>query len=172
MYTNFITELSMVSNVEGKVVPTFTDWLIKTGLGQFEKKLRQVGIKDVSSFTELDNDDLNEMKINDAKSRLSLMSVAQYMSEKSTGLSHKQLPLLMKQDSMEPTSFSEHSDKVSIAIVGSSGSGKTNLAVQFISGKYIYVHVDIFSRYHTWKKFGEMHVWLKLIQKRIVTKNL
>ena len=125
----------------GKWIPSFTDWLIKTGLGQFEKKMRQVGIKDVSSFTELDNDDLNEMKINDAKSRLALMSVAQYMNEKSKVSSHKHHPLLMKQDSMEPTSFSEHSDKLSIAIVGSTGSGKTNLAVQFISGKYIYTYM-------------------------------
>ena len=127
--------------MKGKAVSTFSDWLIKTGLGQFEKKLRQVGIKDVSSFTELDNDDLNEMKIDDAKSRLALMSVAKYMNEKSTGLSHKQLPLLMKQDNMEPTSFNEHSDKVSIAIIGSSGSGKTNLAVQFIYGNYMYMYL-------------------------------
>lgn len=146
IHINFVTGLSMAHKVEGlgKGIPTFTDWLIKTGLGQFERKLRQVGIKDVSSFTELNNDDLNEMKINDAKSRLALMSVAQYVNEKSKVLSHKQLPLLMKQDSMEPTSFTEHSDKVSIAIVGSTGSGKTNLAIQFVSGKYIriYIHVD------------------------------
>ena len=135
LHINFITELFM----KGKAVPTFSDWLIETGLGQFEKKLRQVGIKDVSSFTQLDNDDLNEMKINDAKSRLALMSVAHYMNKKSTGLSHKQLPLLMKQGIMDSTSFSEHSDKVSIAIVGSTGSGKTNLAVQFISGNYMYM---------------------------------
>ena len=116
---------------------TLTDWLIRTGLGQFETRLRQIGIKDVTSFTELDADDLNEMEITDVKCWLALMSAAQYVNEKSKGISHKQLPLFMKQDSMEPTSFNEHTDKVSIAVVGSGGSGKTNLAVQFISGKYI-----------------------------------
>lgn len=131
-----VTDFMMAYKVEGKGMMTFTDWLIKTGLGQFEARLRRIGIKDISSFTELDSDDLNEMKIDDMKSRLALMSVAQYVNEKSKGLSHKQLPLLMKQDSMEPTSFSERSDKISIAIVGSAGSGKTNLAVQFISGKF------------------------------------
>ena len=145
LHINFITELFM----KGKAVSTFSDWLIKTGLGQFEKKLRQVGIKDVSSFTHLDNDDLNEMKINDVKSRLALMSVAHYMNEKSTGLSHKQLPLLMKQGIVDSTSFSEHSDKLSIAIVGSTGSSKTNLAVQFISGNYMYMYLWVLvHRYH------------------------
>lgn len=129
----------MAHKAAGKGTLTFTDWLIRTGLGQFEAHLRQVGIKDVSSFTELDIDDLNEMKIKDAKSRQTLMSVAQYVNEKSKGSSHKQVPLFMKQDSMEPTSFNEHSDKVSIGIVGSCGSGKTNLAVQFISGKCNYM---------------------------------
>lgn len=120
--------------VEGKEMPTLTDWLIRTGLGQFETRLRQIGIKDVISFTELDADDLNEMEITDVKCRLALMSAVQYVNEKSKGISHKQLPLFIKQDSMEPTSFSEHMDKASIAIVGSGGSGKTNFTVQFISG--------------------------------------
>ena len=131
----------MAYKVEGKGTPTLTDWLIRTGLGQFETRLRQIGIKDITSFTELDTDDLNEMEITDVNCRLALalMSVAQYVNEKSKGISHKQLPLFMKQDSMEPTSFSEHTDKVSIAVVGSGSSGKTNFAVQFISGKYMFV---------------------------------
>lgn len=41
----------------------------------------------------------------------------------------------MKQDNMEPISFIDRLDTVSIAIVGSSSCGKINLAVQFISGK-------------------------------------
>ena len=135
----------MAYKVEGKGMQTLTDWLVRTGLGQFEARLRQIGIKDVTSFTELDTDDLNEMDISVVKCRLALMSVAQYVNEKSKGISHKQLPLFMKQDSMEPTSFSERTDKVSIAVVGSGSSGKTNLAVQFISGKYIHciVHVHM-----------------------------
>ena len=129
----------MEYKTEGKETPSLTDWLIRTGLGQFEARLRQIGIKDVSSFAELDADDLNEMQINDMKCHLAqvLMSVAQYVNEKSKIVPNKQPPLFIRQDSMEPTSFSEHTDKISIAFVGSSSSGKTNLSVQFISGKFM-----------------------------------
>jgi len=120
--------------LEGKGSTSFADWLVTTGLGQFEVTLKQVGIKDIASFSELDDDDLDEMKISDKKSRLALMSVAKYLNENSGCF--KPPPHLVRLDSTQATSFAEQSDEVSIAIVGSTGSGKTNFAVQFISGNY------------------------------------
>ena len=125
----------LVSDLKGKGTTSFADWLVTTGLGQFEVTLKQVGIKDIASFSELDDDDLEEMKISDKKSRLALMSVAKHLNEKvKSSNCSKQAPYLMRLDSMQGTSFTKQSDEVSIAIVGNTGSGKTNIAVQFISG--------------------------------------
>jgi len=128
--------------LQSKESTSFSDWLVTTALGQFEVTLKQVGIKDIASFSELDDDDLDEMKISDKKSRLALMSVAKYVNEKvkSSGCS-KQAPHLMRLDSMQATSFTEQSDEVCIAIVGNTGSGKTNLAVQFISGNNMMLYL-------------------------------
>ena len=82
-------------------------------MGQFEVTLKQVGIKDIASFSELDDDDLDEMKISDEKSRLALMSVAKHLNEKvKSSNCSKQARHLMRLDSIKSTSFTEQSYKV------------------------------------------------------------